>query len=128
MVVKAKAGMMERTLRSLRRRLNWLERWQKTMMMISGRCNEGDVIDDLDYELYGPDSDPEEGEEQGQPAKKRPDPERLPSQEGIDAHEFTHILFRQWCAHCQRARCRNDAHRRKGEGQKEEDARNTVTT
>ena len=41
--------------------------------------------------------------------KKTP---RQPSQREREEHERTHLPFRDWCAHCIKAKSRNDPHKR----------------
>ena len=36
----------------------------------------------------------------------------LPSQKEIDAHELTHLPFRNWCRHCMRGRGKEMAHKK----------------
>ena len=42
-----------------------------------------------------------------------------PSQREIEEHELTHIPYRSWCAHCVRARAREDGHFRSSDDKEE---------
>ena len=44
-----------------------------------------------------------------------------PSQREIEEHELTHTPYRSWCAHCVRARAREDCHFRSSDDIEEAD-------
>ena len=43
--------------------------------------------------------------------RKLPDPQR-PCQKEVDAHNLTHLPFRNWCPHCMRGRGKEMPHQR----------------
>ena len=70
----------------------------------------GVVIDDQEFELFGPEEeeDKTDQEEEAEAPRRRPVP-LPPTQQEIDEHECTHLPYRPWCVYCRKGRGRMDS-------------------
>ena len=66
-----------------------------------------------------PDEEPEEEQDEAQEAKVRRAP-MGPTKQEREAHEATHMPFREWCKYCVRGRGRNRPHKKKSKMEKGE--------
>ena len=85
--------------------------------------NQGESVQDFQCKVCGPEGFSEDfsssnaAEEEDQEAVKAKgalNPEQ-PSKREVEEHELTHVLFRNWCVHCQRGKAANTGHRRSKE-------------
>jgi len=77
----------------------------------AGHRREAEREEDIPHLLGENESDEEQDAGDVRRMKKLIDP-KLPSREEVDAHELTHLPYRNWCRHCVKGRGVEAAHRK----------------